>query len=130
MWIGDDCRRRGDDLVTFYRLSRVGIIDIDHHGGEPGFDHHLNLFIGPNGPFHNPAGNTPYAGEKEDDGFARLYRLMLSRGVVLGPDDVVRWNVEIMQDPENGNRDHADPEPAPKVELATRGGGGGVGGRQ
>ena len=45
----------------------------------------------------------------------------MSRGVVFGPGDVVGGNVEIVIDPDEGDWDGAEPEPAPKVKLAPMG---------
>ena len=63
---------------------------VNRHGDEPCIDQRRHLLIRPDVAFHDSTGNAPLAGEEEDDGLAGLGSLLLSRGVVVGPSDVVK----------------------------------------
>ena len=108
-------------MVTTNRFGRVGIIRLNHDGGETSIDHSLYLLIRPDGAFHDSTGNAPLARKEYDNGFSGLGRLLLRRGEVFGPSDLVGGDVEVEPYPDEGDRDGAEPEPAPKVELAPMG---------
>jgi len=119
--IRNDRGGRSADLITIHRFGRVRMVQLNHHGCEPGLDRGCHIRIRPDIAFHDSTGNAPFAGEEQDHGFSGLGRLLLSRGVVFGPSDVVGGDVEIVPYPDERDRDRADPEPAPKVELAAMG---------
>src|SRR5436190_9513630 len=52
-------------------------------------DRGLHLLIREDSAFHDSTGNAPLGGEEEDHGLAGVGSLLLSRGVVAGPGDVV-----------------------------------------
>ena len=121
LWISNNRGWRSADLVTVHRFSRVRIVQVKHHRCEAGIDLGFHLLIRPDLAFHDSTGHAPLGGEVEDHGLAGLGGLLLSRGVVFGPGDVVGGNVEIVIHPDEGDWDGAEPEPAPKVEPAAMG---------
>ena len=116
MWISDDRVWRGADTVTTQRCGRVRIIHVNRHGNERCIDRLRHLLIRPDVAFHDLTGNAPLAGEEEDDGLAGLGSLVLSRSVVVSPNDAVGGDVEAI--PSVGERDNQGytPEPYPQPE--------------
>ena len=119
--ISDDRGWRGADMVTTQRCDRPRIIDVNRHEDKPCVDRGLHLLIRPDAAFHDSTGNAPLGGEEEDHGLAGLGSLLLSRGVIVGPGDLVGGDVEVVPCPTEADNEGAEPEPAPKVELASMG---------
>ena len=72
------------------------------------------MIICPDVAFHDLTWNAPLAGEEEDDGLARLGRLMLSRSVVVSPNDSVGGDVEAIPSVGERNNQGYTPEPYPQ----------------
>ena len=94
MWIGNDSDWRADDVVASQHRGVVRVIHVNCHRDELRIDRCRHLFISPHFAFHDPAGNTPFAGEVEDDRLARVGCLLLGRSEVVSPSDAVRRDVE------------------------------------
>ena len=62
------------------------------------------MIIRPDVAFHDLTGNAPLAGEKKDDGLAGLGSFVLSRSVVVSPNDAVGGDIEAI--PSVGERDN------------------------
>jgi len=72
------------------------------------------LIIRPDLALHNFTGNAPLAGEEEDDGLAGLGSLVLSRSVVVSPNDAVGGDVEAIPSVGERNNQGYTPEPYPQ----------------
>ena len=114
MGIKDDRGGCAEDLVMTHRLGSMRVSHIDHQRDERRLDGGFHLLVGQDLAFHDVTGNTPFAGEKDDDRFIGCGRELLGRGEVFGPGNLVGRDVEIVPQPGERNGDGAQPEPAPK----------------
>jgi len=129
--IGDDRGGRGADVVALQRRGGSGIADVDEDGDEARVDRRFDLIVGPDGAFHDSAGDAPLAGEEEDHRLAGFCGPLLGCGVVAGPGDVVGGDVERVPGVGEGNDEEDEPERLPPPgRLFSAGLGCGVGGRR
>ena len=114
VWIGNDRDWRTADVVANQYGSVVGVIHVNHHGDECCIDRLRHLLIRPDVAFHDLTWNAPLAGEEEDDGLAGLGSLVLSRSVVVSPNDAVGGDVEAIPSVGERNNQGYTPEPYPQ----------------
>ena len=120
VWIGNDRDWRAANVVANQYGSVVGVIHVNRHWDERCIDSVHHLIIRPDLALHNLTGNAPLAGEKEDDGLAGLGSLVLSRSVVVSPNDAVGGDVKTIPSVGERNNQGYTPEPYPQPdELAS-----------
>ena len=114
--IGNDRDWRAADVVASQQSRVVMVIHVNCHGDEVCIDRCRHLIIGPYFAFHDPAGNTPLAGEVEDDRFAGVSCLLLGRSVIVSPSDAIGRDVEAVPGVGKGRNEEYQPEASPEME--------------